>query len=155
MIGVLDTNVLVAANGQLSPEDPICELAAVEIIQRVRDNGCFGIDDNKLIIEEYTRNLDRSKPIKVGAQLLFELFNLQRVKLYQITPDATRGFAEFPSDGSLANFHKNDRKFVAVALTAGNKHILAVATDSGFWQHKQALADNGVTLEFICKHRFE
>lgn len=154
MIGILDTNVLIVANGQLSISDVDCELAAVQLIDRVRSQGAFGLDRTGLILTEYGRNLDRSKPLKAGAQLLIDLFNYQRVQHFDITEDATRGFVEFPADPALLDFDRSDKKFVAVALVAGATHELSVATDWDFWNHRVALASNQVNLNFICRHRF-
>ncbi|MFN9533922.1 MAG: hypothetical protein ACK59W_05705, partial [Pseudanabaena sp.] len=59
-------------------------------------------------------------------------------------------FEEFPKSESLKNFDMNDRKFVAVALTHHAKPVIANASDRGWRNHKQALTEHGIKLDFLC-----
>ena len=74
-----------------------------------------------------------------------------------ITPLAGNGtdFEEFPNDdAALKDFHKKDRKFVAVALTyqrdSGQEAPILKADDSGWDEFKTALASHGVRVDSIC-----
>ena len=43
------------------------------------------------------------------------------------------------------------QKFVAVALASGAHPPILNAVDSDWWNHRAALADAGVTCEFLCR----
>ncbi|MBV8065477.1 MAG: hypothetical protein JOY73_08135 [Actinobacteria bacterium] len=63
---------------------------------------------------------------------------------------------EFPRDSAgLATFDRADRKFVAVALAHDDETVVAVCVDSDWWDHRKALADAGVAIEFLCPEIFE
>jgi len=50
----------------------------------------------------------------------------------------------------LINFDPYDRKFVAVAATHPDRPAILQATDSKWWGWKEALAECGVIVEFLC-----
>lgn len=64
-------------------------------------------------------------------------------------------FEEFPGDEELADFDRQDRKFVAVALTSVNDPTILNAVDSDWWDHLEALNNNGVKVEFLCPEQFD
>ena len=59
-------------------------------------------------------------------------------------------YREFPDDGELAGFDLADRKFVAVARAAGTHPPILNASDTDWWNDREALARNGVRVEFLC-----
>jgi len=67
-----------------------------------------------------------------------------------ITPHPKREFAEFPADEQLANFDPSDRKFVAVALAAGDAPPILNASDTDWWPVRRALDAHGLTVKFLC-----
>ena len=96
MTHVLDTNVLVVANGQ-HDGDLRCELSAVTLIDEIRVSGArIGIDSAGRILREYGENIDVKRPPQVGARLLIELYRFMICKSVEITEHIERGFEEFP-----------------------------------------------------------
>jgi hypothetical protein len=69
-------------------------------------------------------------------------------------PSDPENFHEFPSDTRLASFDRSDRKFVAVAKASQKCPTILNATDSDWWDHRVALAENGVVVEFLCPDQF-
>ena len=70
-----------------------------------------------------------------------------------ITPidDLETDFQEFPTDPALTGFDPADRKFIAVALAHSEKPPILQAVDSEWWNYRDALRQNGVTIDFICE----
>ena len=60
-------------------------------------------------------------------------------------------FQEFPTDPALADFDPDDRKFIAVALAHAENPSILQAVDSAWWTYRDALRQNGVTVDFICE----
>ena len=76
----------------------------------------------------------------------------------EITPLSGNGteFEEFPNDDAvLENFHKKDKKFVAVAIAYQTVHDknspILIAEDSGWEKYKEALESHGVHVHAICE----
>lgn len=148
---VVDTNVAVVADGRGSGS-PNCVTACVRRLREIERSGAIVIDNDWEIIGEYVRNLQHGG--RVGHHFLMWVLdnrtNPDRCAYIALTPDAARGFAEFPDDPRLTMFDRADRKFVAVARAHQDKPPILQALDSEWWGHRQALLDNGVTVEFLC-----
>ena len=123
------------------------------------------LDDKKRIIREYSNNLNE-KGRGFGDRFWLELkrryYNPidypDTVITVQITPLAGNGteFEEFPNDdAALKNFHKKDKKFVAVALVyqrdLGQEAPILKAEDSGWEKFRDALAPHGIRVDSICE----
>jgi hypothetical protein len=67
----------------------------------------------------------------------------------------TDDFAEFPKDAELQSFHRDDRKYVAVALASRTTPAVLNAVDQDWWQHREALARNGVRVRFLCPQQMK
>ncbi len=165
---IIDTNVMVVANGkaaapQASEECVIrCRARLAEIL---RGPEMVLLDDKKRIIQEYRNNLNE-KGRGLGDRFWLELkrrfYNPkgypETVIAVEITPLAGNGtdFEEFPNDdAALNNFHKKDKKFVAVALVYqrdfGQEAPIIKAEDSGWEKFTDALAAHGVQVDSICE----
>jgi hypothetical protein len=59
-------------------------------------------------------------------------------------------FLEFPKDPDLKGFDRSDHKFVAIVVASGEGAPVLDATDSDWWDYRDALMRNGVRVEFIC-----
>jgi hypothetical protein len=59
-------------------------------------------------------------------------------------------YDEFPTHDGLDDFDKSDRKFVAVANAHADKPSILQATDSKWWGWKDALAEVGMAVHFLC-----
>ena len=165
---IIDTNVMVVANGrdaapQATEECVIrCQERLAEIL---RGSEIILLDDKKRMIQEYKNNLNE-KGRGFGDRFWQELVRRmwqrsgkqEKVIRVHITPLAGNGadFEEFPNgDASLKNFHKKDRKFVAVALAYQRnneqKAPILKAEDSGWEEFRDALAAHDVQVDSICE----
>ena len=165
---IIDTNVMVVANGkaaapQASKECVIrCRARLAEIL---RGPEMVLLDDKKRFIQEYRNNLNE-KGRGFGDRFWLELkrrfYNPksypETVITVQITPLVENGteFEEFPKDdAALNNFHKKDKKFVAVALVyqrdAEQVPTILLAIDRGWLEFMNALVNYGVTVDLICE----
>ncbi|MBW4552647.1 MAG: hypothetical protein KME35_16290 [Aphanocapsa sp. GSE-SYN-MK-11-07L] len=156
MFVVVDTNVLIVANGRATPQaNPTCVTNCVRRLQSIRNQEVLVIDDGWHILSEYRRKVSPSGQPGVGDAFLKWVLtnqkNPNRCVDVSITPiPGEESFVEFPSDVELANFDRSDRKFVAVALTHPAKPPILNAVDSDWRDFYQPLARNGVQIEFLC-----
>lgn len=152
---VVDTNVLRAANGTADHVSPRCVLASLDALQRVQAGGRIVIDDGFEILREYQNHANPGGQPGAGDAFLkwafLNQYNPVSCERVTITPHPDRGYDEFPTDPALATFDRSDRKFVAVALGSAGKPQVLVAIDRGWWNHRDALATNGVTVDFLCE----
>lgn len=120
------------------------------------------LDDKKRIIQEYKNNLNvkgRGHGDRFWLELMRRMWREQEKFIrVPITPLAVSGtdFEEFPNDdASLKDFHKKDKKFVAVALAYQRDHgqeaPILQAEDSGWLDFREALAAHGVQVDSICE----
>ena len=147
---VVDTNVLVVANGRKTHADEPCQDWCRKKIESVLKDGIIAIDDKNEILSEYGRHLSDSGLSGLGNAFYKHLFIYQgyrdRVLRIPITnsADDRRGFDELPEN----TLDPSDRKFLAVAAKA--KAVLLNATDSD-WDEQKALIDKvGVKLDQLC-----
>lgn len=158
---VIDTNTFIVADGGAEQADLACVDAAIAALRDVQQQGCVLIDHSDLIVAEYLQHYGQAHP--QGAGSLFVRWVLQnqwtkeRCVRVEITPlpGEARGFAEFPSDPDLERFDGSDRKFVATALASKRDPEILNATDTDWWEFRDALARNGVRLRFLCPHLME
>ena len=158
MKAVVDTNVPVVANGKSDQASPECVSACVRQIRKLTISGKLILDDQWLIIREYTAQLQSHGQPGVGdAFLKWVLSNWQNPKhceLVHITPkNSTKtDFAEFPSDLSLDGFDPADKKFVAVAAKHEEHPPIWQAVDAKWWNFRNELSDAGIAIEFLCEN---
>jgi len=153
---VVDVNVPVVANGRTPHADLGCISACVSALERIADDGVVVLDDGMAILSEYMRNLSLSGQPGLGDAFMQWVWENQavssrceRVTLDPAGPGGTR-FAEFPKDPALSGFHDDDRKYVAAARASKlGPHVLN-AVDPDWWDYRDALARNGVQVEFLC-----
>ena len=147
---VVDTNVAIAANGRDTHADERCQLACTEKLEGLVRHGIVAVDDVGLILEEYRHHLYYSGRPGVGDVFFKHVFNSQygcdRVQRIPVTPsdDDGRGFEELPENA----FDPSDRKFLAVAVTAGA--VILNATDSDWGEHGALMGELGVEVEQLC-----
>jgi hypothetical protein len=153
---VVDTNVVVTANGK-SSNGADCEQACLDAVLEITDHGArLAIDDGWRIIKEYRENLDSRGQRSVARTFLKWVFtnhhNPQRCVRVAITPrgPGAEDFQEFPSHQGLSNFDPSDRKFVAVAAAHPDHPPILQATDTKWWGWNEALAECGIQIKFLC-----
>ncbi|MBL0264919.1 MAG: hypothetical protein IPQ05_13895 [Leptospiraceae bacterium] len=125
------------------------------------------MDNNDLIIKEYTNKIDpNDKKVSSVNYSLRKCFiiNLRQkqwnssfIKRVSITPTNLEKteFKEFPDDPDLAKFEPDDKKFIAVACqfqkeNLGIKSPVVEAADTDFLHYKDVLKKHVVEIEFIC-----
>ena len=156
MYHVVDTNVLVVANGKnKAPQASLeCINSCVKYLNRLQKSGILVIDKSWLILKEYKNNVCEKGQPEVGDRFLYWLLknqaNRKHCEQVAIKQISEYEFEEFPQSESLKSFDKSDRKFVAVALTHYANPVIANAADRGWRNHKQVLTEHGVKLDFLC-----
>lgn len=154
MTNVIDTNVILVANGQHADVREGCVVACAQRLQATMSDGCVTIDDGYRILKEYQNKTAPHQGKRVGdvfvKWLLRNNANPRRCQQVKLVEHAERGFESFPDDGRLTKFDPPDRKFVAVARSHGGSPPILQATDSKWLGWAKALADHGVSVEFLC-----
>lgn len=155
---LVDTNVSKTANLALAPatipqELTGCVLACVEAVEHIVKKGSLVIDAGDEIFDEYRQQLSMRGQPGVGDRFMKWVHD-NRWKF----PDADRvtitkngeSYDEFPDHDGLAQFDNSDRKFIAVSNAHPEKPPVLQATDSKWWGWKDALAEVGITVHFLC-----
>ena len=155
MMVVVDTNVVVVANGRSEQASSDCVETCGERLEEImRGEKTLVLDNRWIILREYMQNL-RSNGADVGDRFLgWILVNKDdRCDLVSITSvdGSDNEFEEFPPDPALKDFDPADRKFVAVALAHSERPPILQAVDSQWWDFRDAFRRNSVTVEFICE----
>jgi hypothetical protein len=156
---VIDTNILLVADGQANHMSPACKIECLNRLENAKTNEQVVLDNTRLIIGEYGNKLNPSKrpPSPGGAFLKWLLVNQcnpnhsAMINLTPLNPEETR-FAEFPNDPCLeAAFDPSDRKFVAAANAHPDKPPIIESADSKWLGWEPALLHHGLRLEILCR----
>jgi hypothetical protein len=151
---VVDTNVILVANGQHLDVSPTCVAACASRLHDIVKNGCVAIDDEHRILKEYQNKTEPYTGRRAGDAFLRWLLrnnaNPQRCEQVPLVEHAERGFESFPDDDRLANFDPPDRKFVAVAAAHPDKPPILQAADSKWLAWNEGLVAHGVKIDFLC-----
>jgi hypothetical protein len=148
---IFDTNVPMAAN-EREGKAPSVRARCVSLIRQCRDG--FLILDNKwIVLNEYSRNLHKSGQGLGDAFLRFVLNTRGDPRyclLIPITPHESRIFVEFPDDPRLEDFDRNDRKWIALAVSSGNiAPVYAAADYDDYRPYLGTFLEHGVRVELI------
>ena len=153
-VSVIDTNVLLVANGSHACVSPQCVISCVERLQRIQTTGIVAVDAGWLMVGEYQNKTRPNQPKGVGDAflkwLLQNQFNSKRCVRVELTQVAENCFEQFPVDQRLADFDPSDCKFVAVAAAHPDRPPILQAVDSKWLEWAPILEDNGVNVEFLC-----
>jgi len=150
---VVDTNVGVVANSINGEHCPECVKNCTDRLRKIVRDGKIVLDDKDLILKEYFRHLSPNGARGVGDFFMKWVFQYQRnpnkSEIVVISP--TNGsFEEFPDHNDLLAFDNDDHKFVVVALGSRNNPRVQNATDSDWWNFKDALENEGILIDFLC-----
>jgi hypothetical protein len=155
---VVDTNVLVVANGRAAQAGPGCVANCVETLTQVQATGRIVLDDRLLILSEYLANASLSGQPGLGDAFLKWVWEHQAVaeccETVAVKP-RDGSFEEFPDTPELEGFDPSDRKFVAVAIASKNNPEVLNAVDSDWWDFRDVLTRNGVHVRFLCPEQFK
>jgi hypothetical protein len=156
---LVDTNVPKTANlaTQPDPQSDVpdaCVVACIEAIRHVINKRSLIIDAGDEIFDEYRRQLSMRGQPGVGDRFMkwvhdnrWSLHVSQRVSITRNNDS----YEEFPVHEGLVRFDKSDRKFVAAANAHPDKPPILQATDTKWWGWKNALAEVGIDVDFICR----
>jgi hypothetical protein len=154
MKAVIDTNVLLVANGDHADVSGDCRAACVRHLLAMQVSGVAVIDDGFRILGEYLHKT-RLNPAKgVGdvflKWLLRQANNPRRVHQVALTQLDVHRYAEFPDAALEPMFDAPDRMFAAVANAHADKPPIWQAADCKWLDWWQALATQGIRVDFLC-----
>lgn len=136
-VAVVDTNVVLVANGQHADISPECVKTCVLALQDIMRSGTLPKKGNR--------------PGDAFVKwALNNRCNTKRVDQVPLLEHDERGFESFPEDADLANFDAPDRKFVAVSGAHPDKPSIAQAADSKWLDWAPALQRHGIEVNFLC-----
>lgn len=154
MKAVIDTNVLLVANGQHADVSPDCVEECAHRLVAMQKQGVTVVDDGYRILSEYQRKTHPNQPKGTGdvflKWLLRNVGNRVRVEQIRLTEAAKDEFIEFPEPALQARFDTPDRKFAAVAYAHPDKPPVWQATDCKWLDWWPALAAKDVRVDFLC-----
>ncbi|SMP61401.1 hypothetical protein SAMN06265222_10794 [Neorhodopirellula lusitana] len=158
---VIDTNVPIVANENDGDDASACAKACRRALEQAT-NAIICIDDRHRIIDEYIRQVGLIGTPGIGHAFVKRVHQMQAVpnvcEMVEIHPsnavNEKENYDEFPDDPDLDGFDASDRKFVAVALASQHGPPVLNATDSDWWNDREALERNGVKIEFLCPEAF-
>lgn len=154
MKAVIDTNVLLVAEGKHNNVTDDCLENCVKALKLIKDKGVVVIDDEFRILCEYQNKLDNTSKKMPGSAFLKWLLqnkkNKRKVHVVSITELEQDIFNEFPDMTLQYRFDPPDRKFVAVA--AAHPHMPPVwqAVDCKWLNWWEELLCYGVEVKFCC-----
>ena len=156
----IDTNVPKVANGRSPNASDACVQACHDGLRRVTTGDArLLLDSGFEIFEEYRSNLSLSGEPGLGDAFMLWVHDRQFDPKYcqrvELTRHPTRRFEEFPEDPRLAGFDPSDRKFASVVRASKANSSVLNAVDPDWWLFRDALAENGVRVEFLCSDQVE
>ena len=151
---VIDTNVLLVANGTHDEVSLKCRETCVNALLARQRSGMVVIDDGYRILGEYGNRTYPNQPKGVGDAflkwLLQNQYNASRVRRVPITETGPDRFEEFPDPLLEAQFDLPDRKFAAVANAHPAKPRIWQAADSKWLDWWRPLAAKGISVDLLC-----
>ena len=154
MTEIVDTNVILIANGQHPGVSEDCLETCIERLLALKQHGRYAIDDAFEILKEYQHKTEPRRGSRVGDQFVLWVLqnkaNTKRCDQIHIVPDPEREWEEFPDDADLSDFDRPDRKFVAVAIRHPEHPSILQAADAKWLGWNSALKRHGVAVDFLC-----
>lgn len=151
---VVDTNVILVANGSHQEASPECVIECIDRLQQLVKTGKVVIDDAYRILNEYQKKTSPFKGPRVGDTFVKWVLNnqantkhVEQVTLSEAQPEL---FDEFPDPGLQPAVDASDRKFLATAGAHAMRPSVWQATDTKWLDWWQALKAAGITIEFLC-----
>lgn len=151
---VIDTNVLLVADGMHDDVSEECVLSCVQRLQEIMQDDTVVLDNAYRILAEYQRKLSARRGKGVGSVFLKWLLQHQastrHVAYVGLTESAADCFAEFPVATLEPEFDPPDRKFPAVANAHPSRPPILQATDCKWLRWWPGLKAAGIDVEFLC-----
>lgn len=153
-VKVIDTNVILVANGQHLDVSPVCVTNCALALQSMMKSGKLALDEGFQILLEYQNKTQPKKGNRPGDAFvkwaLNNRCNSKHIELVPLLKHNERGFESFPDDPDLVNFDAPDRKFVAVSRAHPKKPPISQAADSKWLDWAPALKRHGIEVDFLC-----
>jgi hypothetical protein len=154
MTFIVDTNVILVANGQHQDVSPGCVSACAQRLQSIMAGGRIALDGAFEILLEYQNKTTPKMGNRPGDAFvkwaLHNNANSAKCDRIALTPHPDRGYDSFPDDARISNFDPPDRKFVAVASAHPEKPPILQAADSKWLGWEPALKEHGIRVDFLC-----
>jgi len=151
---VVDTNVLLVAEGMHDDVSEECVLACVQRLEEIMKGDTVVLDDGYRVLDEYQHKLSARRGKGVGSAFLKWLLQHRagerRVAIVALTELGADRFAEFPVAALESAFDPPDRKFPAVANAHPSRPPILQATDSKWLRWWPDLKAAGIDVEFLC-----
>jgi len=151
---VIDTNVLLVANGKHANTSLECQKVCIKRLQAHQLDGVVVIDDAYRILSEYLYKTRPNQPKGVGDVFLKWLLqnagDSKRVHRVAITETGAYEYTEFPDAALQPVFDPRDRIFAAVAHGHSDAPPVWQATDCKWLIWWQQLAACGIHVDFLC-----
>lgn len=155
---VVDTNVVLVANKQFNDASAGCVQTCVRRLRAICCGGHLAVDDAQRIFNEYrNKTLKRKGQREAGDEfvlwLITNLWNPARCTQVKLSPKPhdDQDFDQFPNHARLRTFDRSDRVFVAVANAHPDHPPILAACDTDHWEYRGALAECGITVDFLCE----
>ena len=152
---VVDTNVILVANGRHQDVSHECVANCAIALQKIMLQGKLALDDQFRVLNEYLHKTQPKKGNGPGDAFvkwaLNNRSNSKHVDTVGLQDHDERGFESFPDDADLENFDDSDRKFVAVAGAHPARPPIFQAADSKWLGWSPALERHGLSVDFLCK----
>lgn len=150
---VVDTNVPIVANGETEGgQGPsvACRSAAIAVLQKILRTGIIAVDLDGRVQTEYRTYLSATGQPGVGDRFYQEVLHSSPTKIIRVDlPMRADGeYVHLPQPVIDAGFDPSDRKFAALAIRCEAPVLDAV--DSDWLHHRELLAANGISVEFVC-----
>jgi hypothetical protein len=153
---VIDTNVLVVANGRADHADDTCRLRSARALLEVERKRSLVLDWGWEILREYSKHVSVVGEPEAGDRFFQWAASSAHIRRVSINEHPDRAYREFPSDPRLKRFDWSDRKFVAATVSSGTEDTeLVNAVDSDYSLHRTALKDAGVSVNELCPSLIE
>jgi hypothetical protein len=158
---LVDTNVAIVANGKSEQADDALVEKCIDAILKITSKGGLVLDAGDLIYDEYRQNLSLSGQPGTGDVFVKWVHDFRWQPEFcerrdiNCLDDAEQTFLEFPEAGTLREFDRSDRKFVAVANAAEPKRPILEAVDFKWWGWREGLAAEGISVIFLDEEAAE
>jgi hypothetical protein len=149
---VVDTNVLIVANGRAGHVPDACVDSAVDFLAHAEKDGVVVLDSLWHIFDEYARHCSYRGQPGVGDRFFLHLHRTQadvrRVAKVDVHPDGLGSYKEIPE--ALRDFDLSDHKFVAVVVADERRSVIVNCADSDWRQAADALRQHGIEVAELC-----
>ena len=151
---VVDTNVLVAANGRASHVEASCQLRCVVELERLSREEVVCVDDMGLIMREYESRTKQEGQTRPGTaffkhvwQKMGDTNRIRLIPVELVNRDDREG-RDFRDPVLPPHNLRKDAKFLAVAVKADA--TIVNATDSDWTEHRELTDRLGVDVRQLC-----